>query len=182
VAGVPGSAPRRGHCRHPLRDEVVEVRDHVERVSLDTLLDRVETSVDYVLAFCDGGYTANYLSRTSPMAGPGLSISTAVSRWRRSTAARPGCSYRICAFGSPRSGCVACSCQAWKNPASGSRWATTSTVTRGANSDTPATDVAARDRRREHTRDAHRPPVVTAHRRLGRSSAGTARRRTSDCA
>jgi len=29
-------------------------------VSLDTLLDRVETSADYVLAFCDGGYTANY--------------------------------------------------------------------------------------------------------------------------
>jgi DMSO/TMAO reductase YedYZ molybdopterin-dependent catalytic subunit len=29
-------------------------------VSVDTLLDRVETSADYVLAFCDGGYTANY--------------------------------------------------------------------------------------------------------------------------
>jgi DMSO/TMAO reductase YedYZ molybdopterin-dependent catalytic subunit len=29
-------------------------------VSLDTLLDRVETSADYALAFCDGGYTANY--------------------------------------------------------------------------------------------------------------------------
>jgi len=29
-------------------------------VSLDTLLDRGETSADYVLAFCDGGYTANY--------------------------------------------------------------------------------------------------------------------------
>jgi DMSO/TMAO reductase YedYZ molybdopterin-dependent catalytic subunit len=29
-------------------------------VSLNTLLDRVETSADYVLAFCDGGYTANY--------------------------------------------------------------------------------------------------------------------------
>jgi DMSO/TMAO reductase YedYZ molybdopterin-dependent catalytic subunit len=28
-------------------------------VSLDTLLDRVETSADYALAFCDGGYTTN---------------------------------------------------------------------------------------------------------------------------
>ena len=28
-------------------------------VSLDTLLDRVETSADYLLAFCDGGYTTN---------------------------------------------------------------------------------------------------------------------------
>jgi DMSO/TMAO reductase YedYZ molybdopterin-dependent catalytic subunit len=28
-------------------------------VSLDTLLDGVETSADYVLAFCDGGYTTN---------------------------------------------------------------------------------------------------------------------------
>jgi Oxidoreductase molybdopterin binding domain len=28
-------------------------------VSLDTLLDTVETSADYLLAFCDGGYTTN---------------------------------------------------------------------------------------------------------------------------
>ncbi|MDI3339714.1 MAG: sulfite oxidase-like oxidoreductase [Sphaerobacter sp.] len=28
-------------------------------VSVDTLLDGVETSADYVLAFCDGGYTTN---------------------------------------------------------------------------------------------------------------------------
>ena len=28
-------------------------------VSLDTLLDRVETSADYLLALCDGGYTTN---------------------------------------------------------------------------------------------------------------------------
>src|SRR5207237_3076420 len=28
-------------------------------VSLDTLLDTVDTSAEYVLAFCDGGYTAN---------------------------------------------------------------------------------------------------------------------------
>ncbi|OLS97497.1 molybdopterin-binding protein [Pseudonocardia sp. CNS-004] len=28
-------------------------------VSLDTLLDRVETSADYLSAFCDGGYTTN---------------------------------------------------------------------------------------------------------------------------
>jgi DMSO/TMAO reductase YedYZ molybdopterin-dependent catalytic subunit len=28
-------------------------------VPLDTLLDRVETSADYMLAFCDGGYTTN---------------------------------------------------------------------------------------------------------------------------
>ena len=28
-------------------------------VSIETLLDRVETSAEYVLAFCDGGYTTN---------------------------------------------------------------------------------------------------------------------------
>ena len=28
-------------------------------VPVDTLLDRVETSADYLLAFCDGGYTTN---------------------------------------------------------------------------------------------------------------------------
>jgi len=28
-------------------------------VSLDTLLDGVDTSAEYVLAFCDGGYTTN---------------------------------------------------------------------------------------------------------------------------
>ena len=31
-------------------------------VSLDTLLDGVETAADYALAFCDGGYTTNILS------------------------------------------------------------------------------------------------------------------------
>ena len=30
-----------------------------EGVSVDTLLDGVETSADYVLAYCDGGYTTN---------------------------------------------------------------------------------------------------------------------------
>jgi DMSO/TMAO reductase YedYZ molybdopterin-dependent catalytic subunit len=30
-----------------------------EGVSVDTLLDGVETSAEYVLAFCDGGYTTN---------------------------------------------------------------------------------------------------------------------------
>jgi len=30
-----------------------------EGVSIDTLLDGVETEADYVLAFCDGGYTTN---------------------------------------------------------------------------------------------------------------------------
>ena len=32
-------------------------------VSLDTLLDGVETSAEYVLAFCDGGYTTNLPAR-----------------------------------------------------------------------------------------------------------------------
>jgi DMSO/TMAO reductase YedYZ molybdopterin-dependent catalytic subunit len=32
---------------------------HWEGVSVDTLLEGVETSAEYVLAFCDGGYTTN---------------------------------------------------------------------------------------------------------------------------
>jgi hypothetical protein len=42
-----------------LRDEVVEARNVLTGVSLDTLLDAVETGADYALAFGDGGYTTN---------------------------------------------------------------------------------------------------------------------------
>ena len=38
---------------------MVEARHAWTGVSLDTLLDGVETAADYVLAFCDGGYTTN---------------------------------------------------------------------------------------------------------------------------
>ena len=49
-----------GHARHPLRDQVVEVRHAAGRgVSLDTLLEGVEPIGDYVTAYSDGGYTTN---------------------------------------------------------------------------------------------------------------------------
>ncbi len=41
---------------------------HWQGVSLDTLLDQVESAADYVVAFCDGGYTTN-LPREHVMGG-----------------------------------------------------------------------------------------------------------------
>ena len=54
---VPGAAPRDGDAGRPLRTN--EADTVWTGVSLDTLLDGVETSAEYVTAFSDGGYTTN---------------------------------------------------------------------------------------------------------------------------
>ena len=58
VGGVPYAAKRRDQDRHPLRHQVVKGGHQVGR-SVDTLLEGVEISAKYVVAFCDGGYTTN---------------------------------------------------------------------------------------------------------------------------
>ena len=62
-------------------------------VSVDTLLDGVDTCAEYVAAFCDGGYTTNLALEDLPTARRGWRTSTTGSRSRPSTgagaAARP---------------------------------------------------------------------------------------------
>ena len=76
-------------------------------VSLDTLLDGVETTAGYALAFSDGGYTTNIRSQTSPAARPGSPTSTTGSRSSRYTAGPPDYWCRTSTSGRARSGCAA---------------------------------------------------------------------------
>ena len=60
VGGVPGAAERRGHRRHPLRDQVVEARHRLARASRSTRCSTASRPpAEYVVQFCDGGYTTN---------------------------------------------------------------------------------------------------------------------------
>src|SRR4029077_15499133 len=63
-------------------------------VSVDTLLEGVETTAEYVTAYSDGGYTTNLPSGTSRAAKRGRSTPTQVNRSRPSPAAPRACSSR----------------------------------------------------------------------------------------
>ena len=80
-----------------------------EGISVDTLLDGVETSAEYVMAISDGGYTTNYRLRTLPAARHGSPSTSMVRHSRQSTVAQRGSWCRISTSGRARSGCVACS-------------------------------------------------------------------------
>jgi hypothetical protein len=78
-------------------------------VRVDTLLEGVETSAGYTVAFSDGGYTTNVpLEETSPGGRRGSRSAMTASRCRRCTAARRGCWYPTCTSGRARSGCGDC--------------------------------------------------------------------------
>ena len=78
-------------------------------VSLDTLLDGVETAADYALAFSDGGYTTNIPLEDLTGGRPGSPTSTTASRSSRYTAGPPGCWCRTSTSGRARNGCAASS-------------------------------------------------------------------------
>ena len=93
---------RRGrHRRHPLRHPLDEARHQWRGVSLDTLLEDVETAADFAMVHSYGGYTTN-LPAGGPARRQGLDRlrSTTGSRCPPSTAGRPGCWSRTCTSGS----------------------------------------------------------------------------------
>ena len=150
-------------------------------VSLDTLLDGVETSAEYVLAFCDGGYTTN-LPLEDRHRRQGVGRLRVRRRAARAGARRPGQAARPAPLllEEREVGARPRAARRRRCPASGSTTATTTTATRGKSSATAATDLAARDRGRARRRDApdekHRaraPVLVGAPR-------GPARRRPPD--
>jgi DMSO/TMAO reductase YedYZ molybdopterin-dependent catalytic subunit len=70
-----------------------------EGVSVDTLLAGVDSAADYVMAFCDGGYTTNLP----------LEDLTGGKAWIAFAYDRPGCWSRISTSGRARNGCGDCS-------------------------------------------------------------------------
>src|SRR4051795_9657000 len=136
-------------------------------VSVDTLLEGVDTDAGYVTAWCDGGYTTNLpledltggragiayeyggeplepqhggASGSGPAAGGGFPRSGGGSRSSLSTAARRGCWSRTCTSGRARSGSAASSCATTTNRASGRPTATTTTAIPGKSSAIGGTD------------------------------------------
>ena len=60
VGGVRRAAAGNGHRRHPLRDQVVQARHHLDRgVGRHACSKASRPTPAYVTAWCDGGYTTN---------------------------------------------------------------------------------------------------------------------------
>ena len=114
-------------------------------VSVDTLLEGVETAAEYVTAFCDGGYTTNLPLEDVTAARRGSSTTydgaAARARARRPRApARPAPLLLEERQVGPRPAAA----RSTTSRASGRPTATTTTETHGRNSATGATDLAAR--------------------------------------
>jgi DMSO/TMAO reductase YedYZ molybdopterin-dependent catalytic subunit len=75
-----------------------------EGVSLDTLLDGVDTSASFALAESYGGYSTNLPLEDLTDHKAWIASATTVGSWSPSTAARRGCWFPTCTSGSRRSG------------------------------------------------------------------------------
>jgi DMSO/TMAO reductase YedYZ molybdopterin-dependent catalytic subunit len=73
-------------------------------VSVDTLLEGIETSAEYVTAYSDGGYTTNLPLEDVTGGKRGSCSPTKVNRSRPSTAAPHACSFRTTTSGRAPSG------------------------------------------------------------------------------
>jgi DMSO/TMAO reductase YedYZ molybdopterin-dependent catalytic subunit len=78
-----------------------------EGVSVDTLLEGIDTAAGYVLAFSDRGYTTNLPLEEVTGDRPGSPTPTRVSRSHQSTAARRACSSPTSTSGRAPNGCAA---------------------------------------------------------------------------
>ena len=149
-------------------------------VSVETLLDGIETSAEYVVQYSDGGYTTNlpledlldgkawvaFEYEGEPLepahGGPARMLVPHLYFWKSAKWVR-GLRLR------PRT-----------NPASGRSTATTTTETHGGNSGTGATDLAVGECRRRHRGDAAGDDARLRHPGLGWSPGRAARRRPAD--
>ena len=80
-----------------------------EGVSVDTLLDGIDTSAEFVIAFADGGYTTNLpLADVQRRTGLGGVRLRRRRSWSPSMAGRPACWYPTCTSGRAPSGFAGC--------------------------------------------------------------------------
>ena len=170
---------RDGHRRHPLRDEMVEARHHLDRRlgRHASRRRRDERRIrDRLVATAAIRRTCR--SRICWAVRRGLPSSSTTSRSSPSTAARHGCSSRICTSGRAPSGCAGSSSSSRTSRASGRATATTTTETHGKSSATTATDLAARDGGRARRRDRADDAASCSSCRTGRAIAPAS---TSTC-
>jgi hypothetical protein len=111
-----------------------------EGVSLDTLLEGVETSASFALAGSYGGYSSNLPLEDLTDGKAWIAYRYDGEELSRSTAARRDCWSPICICGRAPSGSAGSGCWTRTSRASGKASATTTTATRGASSGSGATD------------------------------------------
>ena len=144
VGRVPRAAQRGSHRRHPLRHEMVEARHDLGGRPRGHAARGVETSAEYVVAFCDGGYTTN-LPLEDVVDGKAW---VAFGYDGEPLDPEHGGPARLLVphlyFWKSANGCAGSSSPRRTSRASGSRTATTCTATRGGNSGTGAIDLARR--------------------------------------
>ena len=118
-------------------------------VSVDTLLDGIETSAEYVVQFADGGYTTN-LPLEDVTGGKAWVVFEYDGEPLAARARRPRAHARPAPLllEEREVGARAAAVRRTTSPASGRRTATTTTATHGRSSATGATDLAARGGRR----------------------------------
>ena len=107
-----------------------------EGVSVDTLLEGVETAAEYVTAFCDGDYTTNLPLEDVTGGKAWVAFAYEGEPLEPRHGGRRACWCRTCTSGRVPSGSGVCSSLPTTSPASGRPWATTTTGTPGASSAT----------------------------------------------
>ena len=132
------------HRGHPLRDQVVEARHHLDRrLGRHTARRASRPKAKYVTRVLRRRLHDEPAARgPRRRAGRGSRTSTTASRSSPSTADPRGCSSRTCTSGRAPSGCAESSSTTTTSPASGSATATTTTVTPGKSSGIGATELA----------------------------------------
>jgi hypothetical protein len=113
-----------------------------EGVSLDTLLEGLDTSAGFALVTSWGGYTTNLPLEDLLDGQAGSPSATTARSWRPPMAGRRGCWCRTCISGRAPNGSAGSSCWTRTSRASGRAWATTTTATPGASNASGATDPA----------------------------------------
>ena len=181
LGGVPAAAAGDGHRRHPLRDEVVEARHDVDRrLGRHAARRRRDERRVRARPGRDGGYTTNlpledvaggkawvaFEYDDEPLepehGGPARLLVPHLYFWKSAKWVR------------------GLELSSRTSPASGRATATTTTGTRGKNSGTPATDLAARDGGRARRGDRADAEHRARSAGLAGASRRPARRRAAD--
>jgi hypothetical protein len=110
-----------------------------EGVSLDTLLEGLDTSASFALVTSYGGYTTNLPLEDLSDGKAWIAFRYDGQDLEASTVARPGCWCRTCICGRAPSGSAGSSCWTPTSPAPGKVSATTTTATPGKSSGSGAT-------------------------------------------
>jgi hypothetical protein len=117
-------------------------------ISIDTLMEGLETEAEYVSAWCNDGYRTNLPLDDVTGGRAWIACEFDGDPLEPGAAARPDCWSRTCTSGRAPSACADWSCWTRTAQGSGRPPATTTTVTRGRSSAMRVTETTSRSRPR----------------------------------